>query len=179
MQIWPKLYLCICVFVFLYLHVRHLGTLFSKSSYHYLFKNISHVWSIWSFDPNCFCVFVYLHLCIWVSDTWEHCFWGPRTIFFLKIYHIMGLFRVFLLQSYKWDGLDGISVWGDYMRLQTSHWHLDDISFEKRRTCFEETVRCLLSAGCQGRSRNRCYVNIINDQNTTKEDTSWSSNNRS
>ena len=44
-------------------------------------------------------VFVYLYLCIWMSDTWEHCFWGPCTISFSKIYHIMGLFRVFLLQS--------------------------------------------------------------------------------
>ena len=35
-------YLCICVFVFVYLDVRHLGTLFLRSSYHFLFKNISH-----------------------------------------------------------------------------------------------------------------------------------------
>ena len=40
------LYLCICVFVFLYLHVRNPGTLFFESSYHYLFKNISHDRSI-------------------------------------------------------------------------------------------------------------------------------------
>ena len=38
-----------------------------------------------------YCVFVYFYLCIWVSDTWEHCFWGPCTISFSKIYHIMGL----------------------------------------------------------------------------------------
>ena len=37
-----KLYLCICVFVCVYLDVRHLGTLFLRSSYHLLFKNISH-----------------------------------------------------------------------------------------------------------------------------------------
>ena len=43
-------YLCICVFAFGYLHIRHLGTLFLRSSYHYLFKNIAHVWwSIWNF----------------------------------------------------------------------------------------------------------------------------------
>ena len=28
---------------------------------------------------------------------------GPCTISFSKIYHIMGLFRVLLLGSYKWD----------------------------------------------------------------------------
>ena len=43
------------------------------------------------FDPNCICVFVYLYLCIWMSDTWEHCFWGPRIIAFWKIYHMLGL----------------------------------------------------------------------------------------
>ena len=48
----------------LHLHVRRLGALFLKSSYHYLSKNISHVRSIWSFDPYSICVFVYLHLCI-------------------------------------------------------------------------------------------------------------------
>ena len=36
-------YLSICVFVFVYLHVRHLGTLFLRSLYHYIFKNITHV----------------------------------------------------------------------------------------------------------------------------------------
>ena len=46
-------------------------------------------------SPNCICVFVYLYMCIWMSDTWEHCFWGPRTICFSKIYHIMVLFKVF------------------------------------------------------------------------------------
>ena len=34
---------CVCVFVFVYLHVRHLGTLFLRSLYHYIFKNITHV----------------------------------------------------------------------------------------------------------------------------------------
>ena len=33
-------YLCISVFVFVYLHVRHLGTLFLRSLYHYLSENI-------------------------------------------------------------------------------------------------------------------------------------------
>ena len=55
-----------CVFVFLYLHVRHLGTLFLKSSYHYLLKNISHVRSIFKFDSNCICRFVYMCICICV-----------------------------------------------------------------------------------------------------------------
>ena len=59
-------YLCICVFVFVYLHVRHLGTLFLRSSYHYLFKNIAHVRSICNFDRSCICVFVYLCICICV-----------------------------------------------------------------------------------------------------------------
>ena len=35
-------YLCICVFAFVYLGVRHSGTLFLRSSYHMVFKNISH-----------------------------------------------------------------------------------------------------------------------------------------
>ena len=74
-------YLCICVVVFVYLHVRHLVTLFLRSSYHCLFKNIAHVRSICKFDPNCIRVFVYL-------CTWEHCFWGPRNISFSKIARI-------------------------------------------------------------------------------------------
>jgi len=36
-------YLCICVFV--YLHIRHLGTFFLRSLYHYLSENIWFVWS--------------------------------------------------------------------------------------------------------------------------------------
>ena len=59
-------YLCICVFVFVYLQVRHPGTLFLRSSYHYLFKNIAHVMSICNFDQCCICVFVYLCICICV-----------------------------------------------------------------------------------------------------------------
>ena len=55
-------YLCICVFVFVYLHVRHLGILFFRSSYYYLFKNIAHVRSICNFHLNCICVFVFLYL---------------------------------------------------------------------------------------------------------------------
>ena len=57
-------YLCICVFVFVYLQVRHPGTLFLRSSYHYLFKNIAHVMSICTFDQCCICVFVYLRNCV-------------------------------------------------------------------------------------------------------------------
>ena len=66
LQLWPMLYLCICVFVFVYLQVRHPGTLFLRSSYHYLFKNIAHVMSICTFDQCCICVFVYLCICICV-----------------------------------------------------------------------------------------------------------------
>ena len=88
MQLWPMLYLCICVFVFVYLHVRRLGTLFLRSLYHHLFKNIAHVRSMCNFDRSCICVFVYL--CICTSDTWEHCFWGPYIITFQKIYGLYG-----------------------------------------------------------------------------------------
>ena len=63
---WPKLYLCICVFVFVYFDVRHLGTLFLRSSNNILFKNIAHDRSISKFYPNCICVFVYLCICICV-----------------------------------------------------------------------------------------------------------------
>ena len=49
---------CICVFV--YFHARHLGTLFLRSSHHFLFKNITLVWSNCKFYPSCICVFVYL-----------------------------------------------------------------------------------------------------------------------
>ena len=62
-------YLCICVFVFVYFDVRHLGTLFLRSSNNILFKNIAHDRSISKFYPNCICVFVYLYLCIWLSKT--------------------------------------------------------------------------------------------------------------
>ena len=52
--------MCICVFVFLYLDVRHLGTLFLRSSYHYLMlgllSNLTQT------------VFVYLYICICVFE---------------------------------------------------------------------------------------------------------------
>ena len=50
-----KLYLCICVFVCVYLDVRHLGTLFLRSSYHLLFKNISHHGSFQGFSGRKLC----------------------------------------------------------------------------------------------------------------------------
>ena len=56
LQVRPMLYLCICVFVFVYLQVRHPGTLFLRSSYYYLFKNIAHVMSVCNFDPCCICI---------------------------------------------------------------------------------------------------------------------------
>ena len=61
----------VCVFV--YFHARHLGTLFLRSSHHFLFKNITLVWSNCKFYPSCICVFVYLYLCICMSNTWKHC----------------------------------------------------------------------------------------------------------
>jgi len=96
-----------------YLDVRHLGTLFLRSSYHLLFKNVSHHGSFQSVSkclnllptkPTikecgkmylCICIFVCLYVCIWMWDTCEHCFCCPRTICFSKIYHIMVLFKVF------------------------------------------------------------------------------------
>ena len=57
----------VCVFV--YFHARHLGTLFLRSSHHFLFKNITLVWSNCKFYPSCICVFVYLYLCIWSHHT--------------------------------------------------------------------------------------------------------------
>ena len=94
-----KPYLCICVLVYLficvfvYLHVRHPGILFLRSLYHYVFKNIAYVRSIWNFDQRCICllvylcicIFVYLYVCICTSDNHGHYFWGPRTITFSKI----------------------------------------------------------------------------------------------
>ena len=56
------LYLCICVFVFVYFDVRHLGTLFLRSSNNILFKNIAHVVPMFNFNQSCICVFVYLYL---------------------------------------------------------------------------------------------------------------------
>ena len=63
--------LCICVsvfsHVFLYLYFIHSGTLFLRSLYHYLLKNIAHVMSICNFDQCCIyvfgtCVFVFVYL---------------------------------------------------------------------------------------------------------------------
>ena len=72
-----KLYLCICVFVCVYLDVRHLGTLFLRSSYHLLFKNVSHHGSFQSVSKCLILlptnhkrvwqtVFVYLCICVFV-----------------------------------------------------------------------------------------------------------------
>ena len=61
-----KMYLCICIFVFVYLHIRHSGTLFLRSLYHYLCKNITYVRHICNFDRNCICVFVYLYVCMYL-----------------------------------------------------------------------------------------------------------------
>jgi len=48
-------YLCICEFAFVYLGVRHLGTLFLMSSYHLVFKNISHHESFQGFHGRELC----------------------------------------------------------------------------------------------------------------------------
>ena len=67
--VFAYLCICICVYVFVYLQVRHPGTLFLRSSCHYLFKNIAHIMSICNFDQCCICIFVYLYLCVCKSDT--------------------------------------------------------------------------------------------------------------
>ena len=54
------------VFVYLYLHVRQMEALFSRSSYHYLFKNIAYVRCIWNFDQSCIFLLMYLCICIFV-----------------------------------------------------------------------------------------------------------------
>merc|ERR1711944_170016 len=72
-------YLCICVFIFVYLKVTQPETLFLRSSYHYLFKNISHVMSICNFDQCCICVFVFVYLQV------RH----PGTLFLRSSYHYL------------------------------------------------------------------------------------------
>ena len=59
-------YLYICVIVYVYLHIRYSWTLFLRSSYHNLFKNIAHVVPMFNFNQSCICVFVYLCICIFV-----------------------------------------------------------------------------------------------------------------
>ena len=56
-RVWQTVfvYLCICVFVCVYLDVRHLGKLFLRSSYHLLFKNISHHGSFQGFHGRELC----------------------------------------------------------------------------------------------------------------------------
>jgi len=87
-------YLCICVFV--YFDVRHLGTLFLRSSNNILFKNIAHDRSISKFYPNCICVFVYLCICICV-------FGHPRLISDqLELFVTSPFSSTFLLGHSKW-----------------------------------------------------------------------------
>ena len=89
-------YLCICVFVFVYFDVRHLGTLFLRSSNNILFKNIAHDRSISKFYPNCICVFVYLCICICV-------FGHPRLISDqLELFVTSPFSSTFLLGHSKW-----------------------------------------------------------------------------
>ena len=80
-------YFCICVFVYVYLQVRHPGTLFLRSSYHCLFKNIAHVMSIRNFDQCCIGVFVYLRICVFVFVYLQvrH----PGTLFLRSPYHYL------------------------------------------------------------------------------------------
>ena len=89
-------YLCICVFVFVYFDVRHLGTLFLRSSNNILFKNIAHDRSISKFYPNCICVFVYLCICICV-------FGYPRLLSDqLELFVTSPFSSTFLLGHSKW-----------------------------------------------------------------------------
>ena len=89
-------YLCICVFVFVYFDVRHLGTLFLRSSNNILFKNIAYDRSISKFYPNCICVFVYLCICICV-------FGHPRLISDqLELFVTSPFSSTFLLGHSKW-----------------------------------------------------------------------------
>ena len=67
------LYLCICVFAFVYLQVRHPGTLFFRSSYNYLLKNIAPFMSICNSGQCCICVFA------------RH----PATLFLRPSYHYL------------------------------------------------------------------------------------------
>merc|ERR1711963_93991 len=80
-------YLCICVFVFVYLQVRHPGTMFLRSSYHYLFKNIAHVMSICNFGQA---VFLYLCICICVFASQT-----PENIIFKVL--VLSPFRKYLV----------------------------------------------------------------------------------
>ena len=59
-----ELFLLVLSNKFLINGYKHSGTLFLRSSYHYLFKNTAHVRGICKFDPNCICLFVYLCICI-------------------------------------------------------------------------------------------------------------------
>ena len=80
-----ELFLLISSNKFLLNGYKHSGTLFLGSSYHYLFKNIAHVRGICRFYPNCIFEFVFVYLCICMSETCEHYHWGPGTISFSKI----------------------------------------------------------------------------------------------
>ena len=92
-------YLCICVFVFVYFDVRHLGTLFLRSSYHYLFKNIAHVMSIRNFDQCCICVFVYLCICVFVFVYLQ--VRRLATLFLSSLYHY--LFKYIAHDRHNWN----------------------------------------------------------------------------
>jgi len=62
-HVYLQLLLKLCVFV--YLHVRHLGSLFSRSVYHYLSENIWFVWSkIFQNEEKLRC-----HACDGMTDT--------------------------------------------------------------------------------------------------------------
>ena len=78
-------YLCICVFVFVYLHVRHLGTLFLRSSNNVLFKNIAHVRFICKFDPKCICVIVGHSRTLFLRSSYHY--------LFKNITHVRSIFK--------------------------------------------------------------------------------------
>ena len=72
-SVFMYVYMRTCVFVYLYLHVRQLGTLILRSSYHYIFENISYSRHICNFNQCSICVIVFLHICICMSDKWVLC----------------------------------------------------------------------------------------------------------
>ena len=68
-SVFMYVYMRTCVFVYLYLHFRQLGTLIMRSSYHYIFENISYSRHICNLQYLCNCVFAYMYLHVRQMDT--------------------------------------------------------------------------------------------------------------
>ena len=81
-----KLFLLVLSNKFLINGYKHSGTLFLRSSYHYLFKNIAHVRGICKFYPNCIFVFVFVYLCICIVYLHVRDLW---TLLFRSWYHFL------------------------------------------------------------------------------------------